>query len=120
MSALSRSESFFAVIRARLLKPRVEHRVGLPTELAGTIREGDRLAFPEILVIEKKSEGNVFLFRLTRDGSPCGDTWHQSIEDARHQAEYEYGDVAGSWQPIPQTIVDPQDYALARAEQILD
>jgi hypothetical protein len=31
------------------------------------------------------------MFRYTSDDAFCGDTWHESLEDAFHQAEYEYG-----------------------------
>lgn len=33
------------------------------------------LPSPQVLVIEEKANGNVFLYRLTRYGRPCGDTW---------------------------------------------
>lgn len=31
------------------------------------------------------------MYRYTADDRLCGDTWHQSFEDAIEQAKYEYG-----------------------------
>jgi hypothetical protein len=48
---------------------------------------------PDRLEIEiKGSESEpCMMFRYTSDGAFCGDTWHESLEGAFHQAEYEYG-----------------------------
>jgi len=31
------------------------------------------------------------MYRYNRDGDQCGDTWHQSLQDAFAQAAFEYG-----------------------------
>lgn len=31
------------------------------------------------------------MYRYTADGQFCGDTWHESFEQALAQAKYEYG-----------------------------
>ena len=103
----------FAVVRAQGLRPSVRHVVGFPPELTGSQDEAESLSIPDILVIDEESEGSVFLYRLSRGGEPCGDTWHQSIDDARHQAKYEYGNALEEWQHVPDDVSDPQEFALA-------
>jgi hypothetical protein len=104
---------YFAAIHAKTLRPKVRHALGFPPELARGDDESQELPRPDVLVIEEESEANVFLYRLTRNGEPCGDTWHQSVDDARHQAVYEYGDAIGEWQSIPPEVSDPQEFAVA-------
>jgi hypothetical protein len=53
-----------------------------------------------------------FLFRFAEDGADAGDTWHESIADAMHQAEVEFGIGRESWRPVP-TDVDPQAHIIA-------
>ena len=103
----------FTVVRALGIQARVRHVVGFPPELTSGQDETDLLPMPDILVIDEASKGSVFLYRLSRSGEPCGDTWHQSIDDARHQAEYEYGDALGTWQHVPDDASDPQEFAVA-------
>jgi hypothetical protein len=44
----------------------------------------------EALLIEVEADG-VFLFRLSADGQFAGDTWHESVEEAKEQAKFEFG-----------------------------
>ena len=39
----------------------------------------------------------VFLIRFTEDRRVVGDTWHLTVEDAKHQAEFEFGASLGAW-----------------------
>jgi hypothetical protein len=81
---------------------KVTHYRGMPAE----VREGseDLQSFPDRqemaeaarLLIEETDDG-VFLYRFSLDGDPVGDTWHASIEDAMHQAKYEFGDALSPW-----------------------
>ena len=63
----------------------------------GGVREGQVVALgslpePDYVVIEfDEPESDCFLFRYTDDGSFCGDTWHETLERAFRQAEYEFG-----------------------------
>ena len=103
---------FFAILRAAVLHPRTRHTLGFPSELSGVTDDAQQLPGPVVLVIEVESKGNVFLYRMTRSGEPGGDTWHQSVDDAKHQAKYEYGDVLGEWQAIPVDVIDAREYAV--------
>ena len=43
----------------------------------------------EILV--EPGETSCFMYRFTRAGEVCGDTWHASFDDAVAQAHFEFG-----------------------------
>jgi hypothetical protein len=77
-----------------------------------------RQYFPvaDVLVLEVGTidEQGVFLYGYSATGEFCGDTWHQSIEDAQNQAVYEFGDGVGEWEEVPSGIEDARDYALAQ------
>jgi hypothetical protein len=102
----------FALVRQTKAPPRVKHYQGLPPDL-GAEEEQQRtlLPWPRVLLVEEKPDG-IFLFRFSQDGRFGGDTWHMSIQDAKAQAEYEYGDALGEWKQVPQEIVDPVAFAL--------
>ena len=59
----------------------------------------------EALLIEIETDG-VFLFRLSADGHFAGDTWHQSIEGAKEQAEFEFGPGLSNWASLPPEVDD--------------
>jgi hypothetical protein len=51
------------------------------------------------LVIEEHPEG-LYIFRYADNWQFSGDTWHQSLEDALNQIEYEFGAKELEWAPI--------------------
>lgn len=55
---------------------------------------------PEVVFIDDSKSG-WFLFRYTYGGEFAGDTWHQSLEQAKDQASYEYGSSLGEWIAVP-------------------
>ncbi|MGE3843378.1 MAG: hypothetical protein AB7I50_17545 [Vicinamibacterales bacterium] len=103
----------YAVVHVQVLHPRVRHLVGFPSELAEGSDDTRPLPRPHVLVIEEESAGSVFLYRMTQGGKSGGDTWHQSLADAKHQADYEYGDAVGTWSEIPGDVRDARDFAVA-------
>jgi len=64
---------------------------------------------PEVLFIDDSKSG-WFLFRYTHAGQFAGDTWHQSLEQAKDQASYEYGSSLGEWIAVPGGV-NPIDFA---------
>jgi hypothetical protein len=86
---------------------RVIHFVGLPPELRGGRDDRVRLPWPQVLVLEHVPGQGMFLYRYAEDGQFCGDTWHANIEDAKHQAECEYGEQRGGWKQIQEGAEDP-------------
>ncbi len=102
---------WFAIVdTSRSMRSSIHFR-GMPSEIAGGKGYREALPPPRVLIIEETSEG-VSLYRYTADGSDSGDTWHMSVDDAKHQAEFEYGDVLGVWKIIPAEVTDPVEYAL--------
>jgi hypothetical protein len=65
-----------------------------------------------VLEVGTTEEQGVFLYGYT--GEFCGDTSHQSIEDAKDQTSSEFGDALGEWEEIPPDVLDARDYALAQ------
>jgi len=41
-----------------------------------------------------------YLFYCDAKWVPVTDTWHESLDAAKHQAEFEYGGVASTWESI--------------------
>ncbi|HEX6372166.1 MAG TPA: hypothetical protein VF006_24830 [Longimicrobium sp.] len=49
------------------------------------------------LAICRDSDGGFFLFGCDAEWNPVTDTWHETLEDAQHQAEFEYEGITGTW-----------------------
>ena len=53
---------------------------------------GEPLPLPERVEIEATEDGGeCMMYRYTRAGAFCGDTWHEDLESAFDQAAFEYG-----------------------------
>jgi hypothetical protein len=76
------------------------HYVGAPPSSEGVHDVRQVLPIGEVLLIEDHGPSGIFLIRYLADGTEVGDTWHQSVDDAKAQARYELGDQLGSWRPI--------------------
>lgn len=59
--------------------------------------------------------GGVLLYRYAEDHSCVGDTWHETSDDAIHQASYEYGQLLDAWKEIPADCEDPISFAFKNA-----
>jgi hypothetical protein len=46
------------------------------------------------------SEDAYYLFGCDEDWCPVTDTWHQTLDEAKFQAEFEYEGVTSTWQVI--------------------
>jgi hypothetical protein len=86
------------------------HRIGLPGEVQKS------MAFPEVVALECGTQ-NCMMYRYRANGEFCGDTWHQSVEDAKLQAQFEYGNALGKWFPVPASESDVREYAIRFAAQ---
>jgi hypothetical protein len=54
---------------------------------------------PDYVIIEtgeQKSAG-CMIYRFIDDGTCVGDTWHENLVAAKHQAHYEYGLTDNDW-----------------------
>jgi len=60
----------------------------------GEVRPVVDLPLPDRVEIEIKADRTMqpcMMYRYTDAGEFCGDTWHETLEDAFEQAEFEYG-----------------------------
>ncbi len=73
-----------------------------------------RLPIPLIIVVSIRP-GGIFLERFDETGADAGDSWHQSIEEAKEQARQEYGESIGLWAPVPNNEEDPVAFGLRLA-----
>ncbi len=65
----------------------------------------------KVLIIETHENG-VYLYHYAKNGEFAGDTLHETIEEAKEQAEFAYGDALTNWQPFPEKESDPLAYIL--------
>jgi hypothetical protein len=94
-------------------QPRTRHYLGLPPGIIERSGPGEDLPLPQVVIIEETPSG-FMLDRYTKDGRFGGDTWHVDLDEAKSQAEYEYGDSLGAWNPIPAEVEDTVAFTLAR------
>lgn len=113
-----KSNQYFA--RVDEPKPKdlqVVHWHGVPPKLIRWPFRRKRLPWPQVLILEAGDEG-YFLTRfakpwpLTRTARYAGDTWHRTIEEAKRQAEFEYGIAEDAWRPVPEGVEDVVRFAL--------
>src|ERR1051325_8345984 len=68
--------------------------------VAGTLQG----AAAGLAICQNEGENAFYLFGCDADWNVLTDTWHQTLEDAQHQAEFEYAGVSETWQsPSPAT-----------------
>ena len=104
----------FTILSEGSRSSNVKHYLGLPPELTDGEDARKEAHAALFLVIEGKPDG-VFLYRFSAGGDCVGDTWHMSVDDAKHQAAYEYEGPELNWRDIPQTVEDVAEYGLACA-----
>lgn len=79
------------------------------------------LPLADVLLIVADEDPGAMLFRYTAHGDQAGDTWHASVEDARAQAEYEFGDaLLLPWLDVPEDVSDPHEFAIKYALERLN
>jgi hypothetical protein len=54
---------------------------------------------PAASVVVVRSHGAIYLFRYDENGTFAGDTWHESIDDAKDQARFEFDLDESAWIP---------------------
>ena len=94
-------------------EPRVKHYEGLPPDLNKGEDERRLLAHAAVLLIETNPSG-IFLVRLTAEGEQVGDTWHETIEFAKEQADYEFAKLS-PWTSVPAEVEDVVAFGLRRS-----
>jgi hypothetical protein len=92
------------------ITPRTQHHVGLPPQVGSTENQGTFDVATVLLLLE--GDHGVALERYADDGSFTGDTWHESVDAARKQAEYEFPGSCIRWATVPEAVANPVDYVL--------
>lgn len=100
------------ILSAGLTSTKVKHYQGAPPELTGGTDTRQEMGLPAFLVIEDNPDG-VFLYRYDVNGECVGDTWHMNVDDAKHQANYEYEGLMHDWQGVPAEAEDAAAFGLA-------
>ena len=95
--------------------PPSRHFSGAPPEAGIEGVPQQRMPWPRLVLAAERDDG-VYLERLLADGTVVGDTAHDTIEEAKEQAEWEYGGFLGPWRPVPDSLPEEliPSYALSR------
>jgi hypothetical protein len=91
------------------------HYIGLAPMEPGERDARERMPIARVLVLETRPDG-IFLDRFDESGEDSGDTWHESVDDAKSQAVAEYGHNLGVWTDVPAGEDDPVAFALRLAQ----
>ena len=75
---------------------------------------------PDVVLLIGDDNGGAMLFRYTAYGEFGGDTWHQSVDDAREHAIYDYSDALDDWVDVPTDVEDAHAYAVRYAAERLN
>ena len=97
----------YATIRRSDIHPPTRHFMGMPQSVDPHGNAPIPQAWPCALVIDA-SATSAILDRFASDGSSVGDTWHQSIDDAKDQAVAEYDGLLTEWRPVPAEVADAE------------
>lgn len=80
------------------------------------ISEDKMLPVADVLLLIVDDDPGAMLFRYTTEAEFGGDTWHPTVEAARAQAEYEYGDaLLVPWMDVPGDVEDAHHFAIQYA-----
>lgn len=96
---------------------KVKHFTGLPPALTGGKDTRQELGGAHFLVIEENPDGT-FLYRYGIGGKCVGDTWHMNVDDAKHQASYEFGESVQEWADVPPEVEDVVAFGLSRLASV--
>jgi hypothetical protein len=86
------------------LRAKVNEATGKARHSIGTLIDGvpapvEDLPTPEWVEISEE-DGAYYLFHLDADGVCFADTWHQSLDEAKQQASFEFGIEPGEWAKV--------------------
>lgn len=55
---------------------------------------------PAFVEVHTSDDGSCLLLHFDASGRCQGDTWHETLEDAKDQANYEFRIVSDDWMPV--------------------
>jgi len=100
---MSKRHRSAALIATHDDRPPSRHFAGAPAAAGIGGAAPQRLPWPRIVVLIERDDG-FFLERLLPNGTVVGDTSHEDAQEAREQAEWEYGALLGAWFAIPEHV----------------
>jgi hypothetical protein len=74
-------------------------RHGIGTMVDGVPTMSKQFSNAARVEIEERNEG-YFLMRFTEQAEFAGDTWHQTLEEAKGQAHFEYAIEEDDWEVL--------------------
>ncbi len=79
---------------------------------SGSLTHQSMMSLPDLLIIvqDVQSTKGFYLYRYTKYGEFCGDTWHPDLEQAKNQAIFEYGESLEKWKEIPGDLEDVKKF----------
>lgn len=85
------------------LRASVQSVIGVTVHLKATLvpegAEVERIPDPKMVELVEQ-DGAIYLLRLDDKGQCIADTWHQTVEEAKEQANFEFGIEANDWKEI--------------------
>lgn len=106
-----------AILSKDLASSKVRHYAGFPPSVTGGSDKRQELTAAEFLVIDENQDG-IFLYRYGKGGDFAGDTWHRNVDDAKHQASYEYGERVKDWADVPAEVEDVVAFGVSRIASV--
>ncbi len=90
------------------LRAKVNEATGKTRHYVGALVDGRPVPVTELPIpvwVEISAEdAGVYLFRLDAEGNCLADSWHQTLEEARRQATFEYNIAPDEWTERPDQI----------------
>ncbi len=83
------------------LRVKVTQATGKTRHSVGTVLEGEPTPVEDVAVPDSieisEVDGAYYLYRLDANGVCIADTWHQSLNEAKEQASFEFGIKSDEW-----------------------
>ncbi len=87
--------SFWSLLRVELGPHHLSPGRTLHT-LSGSTGSREFAPFKSLEIVTFEGDSGFYLMHLATDGT-AADTWHGTLDDAKHQAEWEFGIAENEW-----------------------
>jgi hypothetical protein len=104
------TERWYRLVGSRRGQP-IRQFIGIPLKDRPVEEwESIEMGWPRVLILAAFSD-HAMLFRYTADAAFVGDTWAETADGAKAQADFEYGQsLEGQWLPIPDAVPTGQEH----------
>ena len=97
------SSNMKLILKAKVLKVTGKTKHAIGNVVDGAPIATSSLTPPAWIGIARQGDG-FFLMHLNAGGACFADTWHESLERAKAQAEFEFEISEGEWQPTDENV----------------